>query len=133
MSTLVLPRVQAMLLCDEIEESDQEADVVHLTGVRAVLDVPSFPAVYAQLCVFLHMSGHQGMANCQVKIEEVGSGDAIFETEILAVSFDDPASVVPVYFRLPNCVFPAPGLYYVQVLHESKLIGERPLGLRIDV
>jgi len=126
----VLPRVQAMVLCDDVVESEHEADVNSLIDVRAVLDVPGFPAVRAQVCVFLQMSGHRGDAVLRIEIEEIASGDVILETEPMAVVFDDPGFVVPVYFRMPNCVFPSPGLYYVQVYHDDKLIGERPLRLR---
>lgn len=40
-----------------------------------------------------------------------------------------PLTIVPVVFRFRNCGFPAPGVYYVQVICEGKLIGERPLHL----
>ena len=32
--------------------------------------------------------------------------------------------------RLRNCEFPAPGVYYVQIYCEEKLIAERPLFLQ---
>ena len=60
MANLVLPRVQAMVLCDDVEESEHETGVYHLTGVRSIIDSP-FPAVVSQLCVFAQMSGHQGL------------------------------------------------------------------------
>ena len=36
MAMLILPRVQAMVLCDGLKESDEEADVFSLIGVRAI-------------------------------------------------------------------------------------------------
>ncbi len=129
MANLVLPRVQAMVLCDEVEESEQEGDVVHLNGVRAVFDAPSFPTVRS-LCVFLHMSGHIGKASCHIEIDWPKADEVVFETAPAMIFFDETAAVVPVYFRLPNCGFPAPGVYYVQVFNETKLIGERPLLVR---
>lgn len=130
MAKLVLPRVQAMVLCDEVEESEQEGDVVHLTGVRAVMEAPSFPTIRSQLCVFLHMSGHTGKASCHIQIDWPEKDEVVFETAPAMIFFDETAAVVPVYFRLPNCGFPAPGVYYVQVFNETKLIGERPLRVR---
>jgi hypothetical protein len=72
MAQLVLPRVQAMVLCDGLKESEEEPDVVHLAGVR---------------------------------------------THVLASSFffENSIKLVSLYFRVRNCVFPAPGVYYVQV------------------
>ena len=130
MAQLVLPRVQAMVLCDDIEESDQEDEVVQLTGVRAAIELPSFPAVRSQLCVYLQISGHQGEALCHIQIESIERDEVIYKTESLVIIFEDPTTIVPVYFRLPNCVFSTTGVYYVQVFNESKLICERPLRLR---
>jgi hypothetical protein len=129
MAKLVLPRVHAMILCDDAEQSDQEAGVFQLTGVRTVIEA-SFPAVVSRFCVFLHMSGHPGVASCHVQIDHAEVGQVIYETETQTVAFDDPTFIVPMVFHMPDCVFPAPGLYYVQVYHESKLIGERVLQLR---
>jgi hypothetical protein len=126
----VLPRVQAMVVCDVIEQSDQEIGVYHLTGVRSSLDVPTFPALRPRFCVFVQMSGHRGEASVSVGIRQAASDEVIFQTKPKVVSFADPTLVVPVVFRLRNCVFPNPGLYYVEILHESKLIGERRLQLR---
>jgi hypothetical protein len=129
MSTLVLPRVQAMVLCDEIEESDHEDAIFHLTGVRSAINAAAFPAVHPQLCVFVQMSGHRGSATFYLEIDRVETDDVIFDTQPQMIEFEDPAMVVPDYFRLHNCVFPAAGLYYVQIYSAGKLIGERPLHL----
>jgi len=127
MAQLVLPRVQAMVVCDQIEESDEEIGVYQLSGVRSALDVPSFPAFRPRFCVFVQMSGHRGEAHCRVGIRHSASDDVIYQTKAKTISFGDPTLVVPVVFRLRNCVFPQPGLYYVEILHELKLIGERRL------
>ena len=129
MANLVLPRVQAMVLCDDAEESEHENGVYDLTGVRSVIEAP-FPAVISRFCVFLNMSGHHGEASCHMEIEHAETGEVISETKAQTISFAEPTSVVPVVFQLRNCVFPVPGIYYVQAFHETKLIGERMLHLR---
>jgi hypothetical protein len=130
MAKLVLPRVQAMVLCDAAEESDQEKTVFQLTGVRSWMEVLSFPAFCPKLCIYLQISGHEGHANCHIEINRVETEDVIFKTVSKTINLQGPMSVVPMVFRLRNCVFPAPGVYYVQVFHERKLIGERPLILQ---
>src|SRR6516164_5473823 len=127
---VILPRVQAMVLCDDIEESEQDADAMNLVGVRSVLVSPVFPLVRSLLCVFIQMSGHPGQASCHVEIESLGGDGVIFETDPLTFSFMDPTVVVPVILWLPNCVFSTAGVYYVQVYCDEKLIGERPLTVR---
>jgi hypothetical protein len=104
MAKSVLPRVQAMVVCDALKETD-EASVYHLSGVRAVLDVMSFPAFQPRLCIFLHMSGHLGQANCRVQIERAGTAELIYESVPKLIAFHEPTVVESVFFRLRNCVF----------------------------
>jgi hypothetical protein len=129
MAKLVLPRVQAMVLCDAIEESSQESGAFDLNGVRSMIEAPSFPYTRPRMCVYLQMSGHVGEALCRIEINRAETDDVVFRTAPRAISFEGPMFVVPVRFRLRNCGFPAPGVYYVQIFCASKLIGERPLHL----
>ncbi len=127
MAKSVLPRVQAMVVCDAIKESEEEVDVLHLHGVRNVLTVPSFPALRPRLGVVAHMSGHRGHAFVRVVVNRLETDDLIYQSAPKDVEFLGPTVVATVVFRLRNCVFPAAGVYYVQLYHENKLIGERPL------
>jgi hypothetical protein len=127
MAKLVLPRVQAMVICDAVAESDQEYGVFRLDGVRSEMEAHTFPYTRPRLCVFLEMSGHPGEASCRIEINRSETDEVMYRTTPRAISFDGPITVVPVVFRLRNCSFPRAGVYYVQIFHEKKLIGERRL------
>jgi uncharacterized protein DUF6941 len=129
MARLVLPRVQAMVLCDEVDRSAAEHGVYHLTGVRNSLALSSFPATRFRLNAFVHMSGHEGEASCQLQIFHLATDSVIYLGKPKAVSFKDPTLVVPVVFPVRNCVFAAPGVYFVEVLADNKVVGERRLHL----
>jgi hypothetical protein len=131
MAQLVLPRVLATVMCDDVVESDEEVGVFHLAGVRTFIDAPSFPTVRS-LCVFVQMTGHEGESDCRVEIECADTGEVIGEADPQTVAFEHPTIVVPVLFRFPNCVFATPGLYFLQMYHETKLIGERRLDVRSE-
>src|SRR5262245_44652901 len=133
MASLILPRVQAMVLCDDLDESDEDSEAINLIGVRTVIATPVFPMVRSQLCVFLQMSGHRGEARCHIEIECLATDEVIQDTEPLTFQFINPTIVVPAYFRLVNCVFSTAGLYYVQVYADTKLVGERPLLIREEI
>ena len=45
MADSILPRVLAMVVCDDVVESDDEIGVFHLTGVRTTVEAASFPTV----------------------------------------------------------------------------------------
>jgi hypothetical protein len=132
MAKLVLPRVQAMVVCDALKESDEESGVYHLNGVRTAMEVPSFPALRPRLGVFAQMSGHAGHAKLQIVINRIETDENIYQSAPKEFSFSGPTSLVMVVFRFRNCVFPAPGVYYVQMFHEDKLIGERALDVRLE-
>ena len=68
MAQLVLPRVQAMLICDDVAKSNQEKGVYYLNGVRYTIAFASFPATRPHLCVFMHLSGHRGEATCRARL-----------------------------------------------------------------
>jgi len=129
MAKLVLPRVQAMVLCDRVEELAEEGRSYNLFGVRSVIETPTFPYFRTRLCVYLEMSGHEGEVSCRIEINRTETDDVLYRTSPRAISFEGPATIVPVVFRLRNCGFPAPGVYYVQMFCDTKLIGERPLQL----
>lgn len=129
MTKQVWPRVQALVVCDAVEASAEETDVFHLEGVRSAIEVASFPYVRPRLCVYLQMSAHQGEASCRLEIHRPGTDDVISQTPPRMVPFQGPLTVRHVVFRFRNCSFPEPGVYYVQCLCGSKLIGERPLRL----
>ena len=127
MANVVLPRVQAMVLCDVAHKDENEIGVYRLTGVRTTLEASSFPLLRPRLCAFLQLSGHRGEAHCHVEVSGVETGNLIYHTPRKVIAFDGPLVVVPIAFRIRNCVFPAAGLYYVQAFDQGKLIGERPL------
>jgi hypothetical protein len=127
MAKLVLPRVQAMFVCDRVKESDIEPGVFSLAGARAYIEASSFPAFYPRLVVFAHMSGHQGEVLCHAAINRIETDEMIYETPSRRIAFEHPSFVVPVVFHVRNCVFPVPGVYCAQIFHEGKLIAERTL------
>ncbi|HYV38941.1 MAG TPA: hypothetical protein VE988_24870 [Gemmataceae bacterium] len=132
MPKLVLPRVQAMVLCDGVEKSAHEPGVYELSGVRSAVWAASFPHLRRRLCVYLQLSGHPGQAELHIEINRPGNDEVIYSSVSRNVSFRGPMAIIPIPFILRNCSFPAPGVYYVQVFDAGKLIGERPLFVELE-
>ena len=78
------------------------------------------------------MSGHEGEASCRLEINRAETDDVVYRTSPRPLALEGPMAIMPVVFRLRNCGFPAPGVYYVQVFCEGKLIAERPLHLETE-
>ena len=129
MAKVVLPRVHVMVLCDEIEPSSVEEDVFDLRGVRTHIVAPSFPYTHPQLCVYLQMTGHEGVASGRAAVTFNEAEEALAKTEDYPISFQGPLAFMHVAWNIYDCVFPEPGVYYVQVFFDDKLIHERALFL----
>jgi hypothetical protein len=124
----VFPRVHTLVVCDGLDEAG-EVGVYNLSGVRTHLRAGSFPYTHPAFWVYLQLTGHAGVAACRVAVVRAETGDEVAFTEEEQVQFYGPLEVVLFVQRLPNCTFPAPGLYYVQVSLDGKLLMERMLWL----
>jgi len=131
MAKLVLPRIHAMVICDEIEPSVAEADVFDLRGVRTHIIAPAFPYTHPQLGVFLQMTGHEGTATGRAVVLDPETDLNVDETEDDLIQFHGPLEFTHVPWRLFDCTFTQPGVYYVQVFFDGKLVNERTLLLQL--
>jgi hypothetical protein len=124
---LVLPRVHAMVLCDDFDWSPDEEEVFHLFGVRSNLAVSAFPYTHEQLVAYLQLTGHPGRTTCEVRIVDPNTDDILLAAPERIIELTGPLNIVPFIFLLEDCVFGGPGLYYVQVHCDGKLVCERSL------
>jgi hypothetical protein len=129
MAKVVLPRLHVIILCDEIEPSPSGDEVFDLRGVRTSLSAPAFPYIHPQLCVYLQATGHEGTARCSLAVVDSGTDLPVLTTPEQTAHFRGPLSFLPVCWWLRDCWFPEPGVYYIQVSFDGKLLGERALSL----
>jgi hypothetical protein len=124
---LVLPRVHALVVCDDVVPSTTEEEAFDLRNVRTRIVAPAFPYAHPLLAVYLQLTGHEGIAAARLRIVSVkDEADEVSSSE-QQVDFSGPLTVVHSVFWFEDCIFPEPGLDYVQVLFENKLLLERPL------
>jgi hypothetical protein len=128
MAKATLPRVQAMVLCDDVETTDEDG-VFDLRGVRTQIVAEAFPHTHPHLCVFLQVSGHEGTAAFRVVLLDPGTDEELVALGEQEVELFGPLSPVPVLFTLEDCTFLVAGVYWVQVWAGTNLRGERPLVL----
>jgi hypothetical protein len=99
------PTVRYLILCEDIQtDSDNPRRVTLIGLISAIhsLEQPPFPLLYRELCVFLR-----------------------------TIPFgDDPLEVNAVMFRIRNCQFQEPGLYWVQFWYNEQMIAQQALLLR---
>src|SRR5262249_55072015 len=90
----VLPRVQALVLCAQIEQRPGEEDLYDLKGVRSELYAPAFPHTPARLCVYLQLTGHEGIAACRVEVLRMATDTVVFDLQDADIDFFGPLDVV---------------------------------------
>lgn len=137
MSAALTPRVRILAVCDEAHTSRFEIGVCSLEGVRFELRAPTFPFRRSLSVYMLLSSPREGVFPCKVKVIDVAETLLVSEKPI-RVAFDEENEPVPLVVDCPECAFPAPGIYVVQVLFTGQdgvevLKGEQTLRLRQQV
>jgi hypothetical protein len=121
----VFARVHVLVLCDEVERLPGTEVVYDLRRVRTGIRVSSFPYTHPQLCVYLQLSGPEGAATGRIVTVSAATDQEVAFVPLDEVPLWGPLTVVPCWVRIQHCVFPAPGLYWFQVLLNQKLVAER--------
>jgi hypothetical protein len=104
MARSVLPRVHALVICDDIEDRWEGGAVHDLLGVRTQLTAPMFPHVCPQLCVHAQVTGHEGTTVCQVIVERAEDQEDVVWTAEAEVRFTGPRDFIPLRFSIVDCV-----------------------------
>ena len=115
-AAVLAPRVRLMTVCDRVRESDTEAGVYHLRGVRQRIVAHGFPFVVSRLWVFLILSSPRpGTYPAYIRVLDDRTDKAIFFAHLAPhPRFEDDEQTVAAVARL-GCTFPHPGRYTVQV------------------
>jgi hypothetical protein len=106
----ILPRVHVMVVCDDIEVRTDETDLFNLRGVRAQILADVFPYRHPRLCVYLQVTGHEGVADGVLQVVRARTDEVLRTYVIKAIEFLGPTVIVPVQVRLKDCEFPGPGV-----------------------
>jgi hypothetical protein len=121
----VFARVHVLVLCDEVERLPGPEVVYDLRRVRTGIRASSFPYAHPQLCAYLQLSGHEETATGRIAVVNEATDEEVAFASIDEVQLWGPLVVVHYWLRIQHCVFPAPGLYWIQVLLNQKLVAER--------
>jgi hypothetical protein len=110
------PRVRLMPVCDRVRESNTEAGVYHLRGVRHRIGVPVFPFVAVRLWVFLVLSSHRpGTYPGYIRVIDDETDKAIFFAHLAPhPRFEGNDQTLAAVARL-RCSFPQAGRYTIQI------------------
>ena len=120
-------------MCEDVQTDAEHPHRVTLVGLLSSihsLDEPAFPLLYRELCVFLQLTGCRGPAEGRIEIRSEDQS-VLFRTRTRTVPFsNDPLEIAGVTFRIRDCRFQEPGLYWVQFWYNEQMIAEQSFILR---
>jgi len=128
------PTVRYLIVCEDVQIDALNSRRITLVGLMSALrlmETPQFPVRLPELCVFLQLTECRGSAEGRIEICHADSDQVVFRTQTRTIPFgNDPLEIVAVRFRIRNCLFEEPGLYWVQFWYNSEMIAQQPLILR---
>jgi hypothetical protein len=130
----VLPTVRYLIVCEDVQTDPDNPRRVTLVGLISAIrsvEQPPYPLRYRELCVFLQLTECRGSADGRIEIQHADTGQVVFRTRTRTIPFgNDPLEVVGATFRIRNCRFREPGLYWVQFWYNEQMIAQQALLLR---
>jgi len=128
------PVVRHMLLCDDARpnpNNPRKWDVLGLVSAVNAASESDFPVLVPTLCVYLEIAGGRGTGQARIDCRQADSGKVMFSSPTHEVTFPpDPLAVRGLAFRLVDCKFPQPGLYWLQFCYNQQTLAEQPLIVR---
>ena len=114
MSAATVPRVRAMVICDEAVSSEIEAEVHTLENVRLRIEVDSLPHSRS-LCVYLVFSHYrEGTFSGEIHLVRE-STNRMTRFKKFTVEFTPGTDRIATYVEMGECRFPASGDYTFKV------------------
>jgi hypothetical protein len=123
-----------MLLCEDVRPdpgNPKKLDILGLISTVQGAEGATFPLQLPVLCVYLAVSGGRGSGQTRIDVRQADSGNLVFASRSHLIVFpSDPLAVRGVVFRIRNCVFQEPGLYWVQFCYNDQKLAEQSLVVR---
>jgi hypothetical protein len=128
------PIVRYMILCNDWGLDPENENRVNIYGILSNIspvDVPAYPLVQAEMCVFLSLTELRGSGNARRRCVFQVTGELIFQTAAREIQGGvDRLEIIGVPFRIVGGLFPQPGFYAIQFWYNDVLMHECPLQLR---
>jgi hypothetical protein len=123
-----------MLVCEDVTQTGAPAPRVSVQGIISTIRLRpgvGYPYRHPGLCVYVEFTGGVGAGRVRVTVADADDELPIFGTpeHHLAHPADRHAKGGAV-FRISDCEFPRPGLYWVEFHYDDLVVQREPLVLR---
>jgi hypothetical protein len=125
--------VRYLLLCDDVKPDQNNllrlnvfGLITHIRSTRK----PPFPVVRPRFCVLVLLTGGQGSAELSLRIVQSDTDRIIFRNQPRRIKFvSAPQEAVGIKFYINNCVFPAEGVYWMELSIDGAVVARQALTL----
>ena len=105
----VVPFPKALYLCDSRISSSGKTDLKGL--FNAIRPKNGYPHARSRFCAFAQLINGLGQTLIDIDIRFADSGDLIYTTETMKLTFPDRITLVQMAVSIEGCRFDQPGLY----------------------
>jgi len=124
----LLPVVRHLIVCEDIPAGTPRISLINLLGTLRSSSQPPFPFRYPKFYVYARLTEGRGVGEVRLEIEETDTQKVIYKSGSRRYNFgNDPLKVFNISFRVRDCVFPAAGLYSVQLCYNDIVSFQEPL------
>jgi hypothetical protein len=127
----IAPVVRTLIACEEIRPDVVNPRQLSLLRVVSTIRATAYPALRPQFAAFAVLTGGRGAGELRLEIRQADTDVALYASTRQRISFPaDPLALCGLSYRVRNLVFPAPGLYWVQLYFENSMIADLPVVLK---
>jgi hypothetical protein len=126
--------IRAFLVCDDIiymEGRRKQVSLINLISYFTAERSGAYPWNAPEFCVFAQATACRVEGRIWVDIIEADTSAVVhcMPTRVLPAK-PDPLAIVGVRWRIRDCTFPKPGLYWVRLWYNNHCLAEHSLVLR---
>jgi hypothetical protein len=123
-----------MMLCDDAQPDPVNPHKITIVGLlsslRATAPVAEFPVV-ASFCVYLQLTECRGSGTGQIVVANADTQEVVYTGSDHQMQFGtDPLRVYAIVFRIPLCIFPERGVYWIEFRYNEVTLAHEPLSVR---
>ena len=126
------PVIRQMVVCDDVGNGETGRRLNILGIIHRIIPTPGevYPLMHPQLCVYVVLSGGVGTGRIQIVVSEADTERAIFGTHVHDLTYPtDRHQIAVLVLRLEDCIFPEPGLYWIEFHSDGDIIRREPVTL----
>lgn len=128
----ISPTGKILYVCDEVLQDPASGKLSYLGIFDDVTPptAPAYPCRLGRLCVAAQLVGGSRTVQVHVEIVEGATQNLVRRAGLFGLSFPTRHQVVTLCVRLLDVVFPAAGVYFVELYAQGAFVDDRVLRLR---